>query len=401
MRRNYLLGLCLILLCSFTLTKKLQAVTTAGTTLSNSATFYAIAGTYIVNSNLVTTLVAAMHGLDLNINPPQTILTSQTAYFAKTLTNLGNVTENISLTLNNTGEVYWTGQLIADDNKDGINQAGEITPVTLNQDLTNGEQLFFFVVLAPTTTNATQGNFDLIVTSSATSIGSYTGSNGLIYGGPASINISHIVFIDSGIAPVFADLEFDNMPIANGDYIGRVPLIQGRILDNDGILTASVTVNIDGAPADGILTFDGVNFTYQVVSSLPTGTHIFHFFAQDIFGNPGSKDLSVEITDKSMIVGKVLPYPNPFNPNDGDVKITYQLTNDAALNIYIHTITGERIWMTKIDKGQPGGHAGFNEVLWNGESGFNQALGNGVYLVHIINDKGKILAKTKILLIRK
>jgi len=383
-----------------------QAFAHADSVILNRASIYADI-THLADSNTTNVTVNVIHGLDINDSFDQSVLSGQNSYFAKTLTNVGNTTDNVSLTLSAVVPLdpEWETELIYDDNGDGIHQVTEVTPVPDIIQMSPGSQQFMFVRMKAPTINAQTTSVELTVSSSFSSLGSYQGDNSIIYGGPSLVTTNHRAVIVSSQGPSIADIKFDGIPVNSGDYVGRRPLITARIIDIDGVDLSSARLFIDGMEvpsADISVTGVSPNYdlSYQVDSELSTGIHTVVIQINDTLNNVGSQTLFVSVTDKAMIVGRVLPYPNPFDPTRGDVKITYQLTADTDLQIYIYTITGERIWTERYDSGMPGGHAGYNEVIWNGYTGFQRRVPNGVYLVQLINSKGKLLGKTRILVIR-
>ncbi len=386
-----------------------SSITIAGSIISNYATLYAklpdgSGGEYGItrNSNLVQTTVAKVHGIDLNTNTPQTILPGAAAYFPKVITNIGNTTENVILITSNVTS-GWAVQLIEDANRDGIYQTGESVVVPSSLDIPPTRDYRFFVVLYSPASFNVVGTVNLTVSASASGLGVYTGSNNITYGGPMRVsetNTASTTVTPSAGGPVISDIMFDGVPMISKDYIGRSPFITARILDPDGVDTASITISIDGVATTSGITFDGVSMYYKVPATLGDGDHVFIISARDISGALGSKQIIGRITDKVKIVGEILAYPNPYNPTDGRMKICYQLTNDTGIKIYLHSIVGERVWKEDISSGSDGGRTGYNEVWWDGNDGFYDMVANGVYIAHIMSDKGKLLGKVKILVIR-
>ncbi|MFC1517512.1 T9SS type A sorting domain-containing protein [Candidatus Margulisiibacteriota bacterium] len=376
------------------------AATPSGTNIQNYAKLLSFDGNFSEDSNVVNKSVTTIRGLDINDNSPATILPGGTLYFPKNLTNVGNIAENVDVALSAISP-SWSVQLIKDDNNDGVRQAGETTPVPANINVPAGSIYKFFVAMTAPNISGSTGTVNLTCSANNVSLGSYTGNNNITYGGPALVATLQTGNTSQGVGnPTFSDITFDGAPMADRDYIGKSPLIIAKILDVDSIATASIKLTIDGVQITAGITFDGTYMSYQVTTQLSNGDHTFEFEAKDLIGNTGTRTLIGRITTKAKIVGRVLPYPNPYDPNEGDAKITYQLTNQAKVRIYIYNIMGERIKKFEIDEGEEGGHEGYNEVLWNGKNGFFEQVGNGVYIVHIVDSKGRTLAKTKILVIR-
>ncbi len=103
------------------------------------------------------------------------------------------------------------------------------------------------------------------------------------------------------------------------------------------------------------------------------------------------------------IIGRVLNYPNPFNPPGQTTLIKYTLSKDALITLYIYTTQGERIWQYSASPGSQGGQAGPNEVVWNGITAFRGIASSGVYLLHVTareNGQYVILGKGKIAILK-
>ncbi len=94
---------------------------------------------------------------------------------------------------------------------------------------------------------------------------------------------------------------------------------------------------------------------------------------------------------------------NPFNPFTGPTKLTYSLSKDANISVYILNIRGEKVWQYDAPAGTNGGRAGDNDITWDGIT-FNAYASNGVYLVRLTARVGgeiKTLSTTKIALIKE
>jgi hypothetical protein len=93
----------------------------------------------------------------------------------------------------------------------------------------------------------------------------------------------------------------------------------------------------------------------------------------------------------------VLLYPNPYDPVNGNVMITYRLTTDTDTSIYVFDVNGRLVWRGNYPGGFNGGKAGYNELLWNGIDAFNRVIDNDVYMVRIVESAmGKVMGKGKL-----
>ena len=99
----------------------------------------------------------------------------------------------------------------------------------------------------------------------------------------------------------------------------------------------------------------------------------------------------------------IISTKNPFNPSTGSTVLSYSLSRDAEIVIYIFNMRGEKIWEYRSTAGDTGGRVGANEILWDGVTAFKSRAGIGVYFVHLvtmINGQPKTLSKTKIAIMR-
>ena len=81
-----------------------------------------------------------------------------------------------------------------------------------------------------------------------------------------------------------------------------------------------------------------------------------------------------------------LVYPNPFNPgHNKEVVIQYRLSKNLNVDIYLISISGQRIKKLSYDSGAKGGRAGLNKVTWDGSTNFGGIAANAIYLGTIVN----------------
>jgi hypothetical protein len=77
-------------------------------------------------------------------------------------------------------------------------------------------------------------------------------------------------------------------------------------------------------------------------------------------------------------------YPNPFNPLVQPTEIRYNLPEDSDVDIYIYTVTGERVRHLHFEAGTNGGQEGVNSgIYWDGHNGKGDMVLNGVYVAYI------------------
>ncbi len=99
----------------------------------------------------------------------------------------------------------------------------------------------------------------------------------------------------------------------------------------------------------------------------------------------------------------MLTGPNPFNPAIESTYIQYELSQDADINLYIYSISGESLWHRHFSSGDPqGGTASFHSIEWSGRNDFGEVVANGPYILYLIarTDSDTKIIKTKILVLK-
>jgi hypothetical protein len=206
--------------------------------------------------------------------------------------------------------------------------------------------------------------------------------------------------------PVIADLKVNGSIVKANDFIQSSPILTATITDGSGISTPECYAGYDSTTiyfsaltgtssyniATGALTMD--------LGTMMDGTHALKIFAKDSVGNTSSVEVSVKVDTGDVKADAVLVYPNPFNPNQGNLRIAYKLSKDAAVTIYVFNAVNQPIYKRDIASGADGGHAGYNEVTWNGVDNFGEQLANDIYFARIVADGKKVIGKVKIAVVK-
>ncbi len=128
-------------------------------------------------------------------------------YYPLKISNEGNAPDTFSLsytvTYGGNAGSPWTIEFIQDDNQNGVHESTETTTIT---SISAGEDddIWFFLKVTPSTNalfNST-ANVTITVTSSGSDGNSYTGDNGLVYGGPDSITLSIVTRVAAPVIRV-------------------------------------------------------------------------------------------------------------------------------------------------------------------------------------------------------
>ena len=103
------------------------------------------------------------------------------------------------------------------------------------------------------------------------------------------------------------------------------------------------------------------------------------------------------------VVGDLFNYPNPFNSSThASTEIGYQLDQNADIDIYLFSASGEFLWRKHCVSGSSGGSGGpntYNKVAWNGQDFSGNVVGNGMYVYFLVNN-GTVLKKGRMVVFK-
>lgn len=218
--------------------------------------------------------------------------------------------------------------------------------------------------------------------------------------------------------PRIYNIRFDGILLLNNDPVRPSPLITAYLTDEtvypeppSAISKESVTLYfsdyyvVSGNEIDSFVftTEAGVPFyklSHKLKSPLGAGTYQFYISAADDLGNVGSSAPTTlrQIGGSVQVMGTPLSYPTPFRPLDktsGNLRISYTLSKDAKVDIYVYDVGGKIILTKKFFSGSNGGRTGYNDFQWNGTTDFGGLVGNGIFVYKIIAE-GKVIGTGKI-----
>ncbi|MFH2034171.1 MAG: S8 family serine peptidase [Candidatus Margulisiibacteriota bacterium] len=138
------------------------------------------------------------------------------------------------------------------------------------------------------------------------------------------------------------------------------------------------------------------------VESLKEGTYTLRLRAYDSSDLSSTTSLQIVVYSEgdATIVGTPLFGPSPFDPTAGlSGVISYTLSNDDEIKIYIFSIAGESLWYRAFASGSAGGSVGVNSVNWDGRDFTGNPVPNGVYLYRIARG-GKTIGRGKFVVLR-
>lgn len=222
-----------------------------------------------------------------------------------------------------------------------------------------------------------------------------------------------------------ASISIGTTTIVEGDIISDTPKISvTAILSSSassimakGIISKSIDANTFRLYIDGSLVTDGTNtyydsvtqasdvatFEYTPKTPLSVGTHTIRV----IFSDTSGTDYEAEytglkvLTATAAVSGVPLCYPNPYNPTQGKLRISYYLAVDTDVLVYIFNAQGEIQWKNSYANAGTGGQAGYNEITWDGRNMFGNYVMNNIYLIRIVNNSNKkMLGKARLAVIK-
>ncbi len=180
---------------------------------------------------------------------------------------------------------------------------------------------------------------------------------------------------------------FDGIPLQNGDFV-RNNISDAKIVDDQGNGISGATVVLDDLP----ISYDTSTGTVEI-GTLAKGKHTIRLTAED------ENFQTTFFVDDSLKINNILACPNPFNPLEGKAQITYNVSKDCDINLYIFDINGQIVY-----KQNCSATTGFNNNLsWDGKDSQNQLAANGIYIVKLIakdNSQNISSANGKIIILK-
>jgi len=195
-------------------------------------------------------------------------------------------------------------------------------------------------------------------------------------------------------------------PAYERDTVTASPKIGFRISSAAGISTESITLTID-EPFGAIYYIPSSYFAFSAGSTtegfvtdfpinLLPANHILRIRAKNNDGIEGiSQDIKVRVYNGrvQLVPGtEILTLPSPFKPSTGTepLTISYVLTTNANISVFIYNASGQVILRKNFRSASQGGKAGYNNFQWNGITDFGKRPGNGIYVIKITSGNRSI-----------
>ena len=207
-------------------------------------------------------------------------------------------------------------------------------------------------------------------------------------------------------APRIYDFKINGRSVFNGDIISPRPRVTATITDEDGANTigsielwANDQLEYSGTPGPAFNTVTG-SFEYGLTPSqaLAKGSYHVKILAWDLAKNITEESRTgLRVYRDVGIDGPVLNYPNPFSPlkKRQGTTIACNCKSDFDVTLYIYDVTGHVIWRKSFPAWAEGGHAGYNEVYWDGKTSFGEYAPNGMYVLKLVGGR-KVLGVSKL-----
>ncbi|MFC1540654.1 hypothetical protein ACFL4J_01290 [Candidatus Margulisiibacteriota bacterium] len=206
--------------------------------------------------------------------------------------------------------------------------------------------------------------------------------------------------------PVISQVLVDGREVRADDYVAADAEVTATVTDetamslaNSYVAAGSEQTAFNALSGDSSYVTSSGALTWKLNISTD-GDHSLSIFAEDTSGNTSSHEVSVKVDTGSVKVLSAYAYPNPYDPSAGNAKLAYMLSKDANITIYIFNAINQPVWKRNYLSGADGGHAGYNEVLWNGVSDFGQVVGNDIYFVRLVADGKKVIGRIKVAVVQ-
>jgi hypothetical protein len=148
-----------------------------------------------------------------------------------------------------------------------------------------------------------------------------------------------------------------------------------------------------------VIRIDSGSFNAEIVSGPDAGQPVI---VSSLFDQTFMIDIQEKIIDDEF-AASFKNYPNPFNPNLESTEIIYVLPTDADVDIYIYTLTGQKVRHLHYKAGSNGGSQGLNSgLLWDGRNGSGEMVLSGAYIamIDVGTENQTLTARLKMAVVR-
>lgn len=192
--------------------------------------------------------------------------------------------------------------------------------------------------------------------------------------------------------PKFLEFKVNELTIAKDDSINDLPNLSFQINDDYGVDSSQLGIKVDNALISQIAEKEAksqsvgftvsmvgnsakVQYAFPAAAKLALGHHNIELIAYDEVGNSASYSIGLFVVGST--VSGLMVYPNPYNPNTGQLKFDGLSGN---VTVCIYSISGDMVW-----KGFTSGAA---SIAWDGKNHKGNEVAAGVYYYVVKDDKG-------------
>ncbi|MFA5113009.1 MAG: hypothetical protein WC529_01800 [Candidatus Margulisiibacteriota bacterium] len=224
--------------------------------------------------------------------------------------------------------------------------------------------------------------------------------------------------------PVISDIRFGNRLyqkalVAKGEpfIVSSTPKISARVNSDSDVDTASIYIRTASllagtapkthymsgtnimakSPETGGIRSMSLSYNIPETDKLAEGENEVVIAAANSAAATSETCTVTVLGGPLKVIGPVVFYPQPFSSTKhrrGEIQ--YTLSQDAEIEIYLLTGSGQTMKKLICPSGTDGGSAGVNKVGWDGTTDLGPKAGNGVYVGTIVSRlDGKLLAKFK------
>ncbi len=200
-----------------------------------------------------------------------------------------------------------------------------------------------------------------------------------------SLNVTEINFGEVNIGETAVE-EFTIFNLGSEDLTGTIDTVEDFVLSIDEFTLSagnSIDVEVSFTPAEAM------NYTGNIVITSNDANQPEIEIPVDGTG-VGLNSNNALIPVQTKLYGN---YPNPFNPT---TTISYGLSADSKVSLFVYNIKGQKI-RTLVNKKQD---AGFYNVIWNGKSNSGKNVTSGVYFYGLQVENGDYTSIKKVILLK-
>ncbi|MFC1616588.1 hypothetical protein ACFL2K_00040 [Candidatus Margulisiibacteriota bacterium] len=203
--------------------------------------------------------------------------------------------------------------------------------------------------------------------------------------------------------PIIDPVKIDGSYITTDNYFSATPVVSVKITDPDSNISSWSIQVIEkefdivkiAASATG-LTIAEVTAITTSNTALDNGTYYVKVTAGDNNTNTTTRISPDFKVNSSGLNFSALHAPNPFNPNNENLVIGFNLSQEAGIEIYILDQSGDIIKTWVYDSSSDEGQPGYHTISWNGRNTFGNIVPNGLYFGYLVAKNSSSTSKIKL-----